>query len=333
MNLLTYRIPTHIYRSDACEHCLGGYSATGRAWRWEIPSHLQDRAHIGLLEFLGSIIGPWIDILEGNMQPNSVSLAMGDSTNAAGWLRKSNFHSEDKDDATTNAKLIAARKHASLHINAKATCYSQWFPGEQNVVSDCLSRDYHIPTEHLTSLLLIAMPEQIPPNFRILPLPPEISSWLRLLLGKIPAKTRPETRRKKSELSHGLDGFNFSSESNMRKIQEWRDSNAGKGFLSSLPLHKLSGTPFTQKEMLRPWLQAQSVIPWTTWHRPSGMITGSTRGSTMMDTRARSFFDNTKDTNGTTNKLLNKKRSLQESCSSSESTPKTKKALQSPNSL
>ena len=57
MNLLTYRIPTHIYRSDACEHCMGGYSASGRAWRWVIPAHLQDRAHIGLLEFLGSIIG------------------------------------------------------------------------------------------------------------------------------------------------------------------------------------------------------------------------------------------------------------------------------------
>jgi hypothetical protein len=332
MNLLTYRVPTHIYRSDACEHCLGGYSATGNAWRWEIPTHLQDRAHISLLEFLGCIIGPWIDIIEGALPANSITLAMSDSTNAAGWLRKSNFTPEGEDDATTNAKLIAARKHASLHINAKATCYSQWFPGKQNIVSDCLSRDFHIPADQLTQLLLIAIPEQIPPNFRIRPLPLEISSWLRLLLGKIPAKTRPATQRKTSELSHGLVGSDFSSALNTRKIQEWRNSNAGNESLSCQPLHKLCATPFTLKTMLKPWLQAQSVIPWTTWHRPSGMITASTRGSTMMDKRAQSFFASTKVTKPTTNRLLGKKRSLHESSLNSEEIPKLPKTSHAPNS-
>ena len=56
MNLLTYRKPTHIYRSDACEHGLGGYSSTGKAWRLKFPPHLLGRAHINLLEFLASII-------------------------------------------------------------------------------------------------------------------------------------------------------------------------------------------------------------------------------------------------------------------------------------
>ena len=56
MNLLTYRSPTHLYRSDACEHGLGGYSAKGLAWRWEIPTHLLSIAHINFLEFLAEII-------------------------------------------------------------------------------------------------------------------------------------------------------------------------------------------------------------------------------------------------------------------------------------
>jgi hypothetical protein len=38
MNNLTYRKPTHLYRSDASEFGLGGYNITsGDAWRYEIP--------------------------------------------------------------------------------------------------------------------------------------------------------------------------------------------------------------------------------------------------------------------------------------------------------
>ena len=33
LNLLTYRQPTHVYRSEACEHGLGGYAIlSGKAW-------------------------------------------------------------------------------------------------------------------------------------------------------------------------------------------------------------------------------------------------------------------------------------------------------------
>ena len=55
MNLLTYCSPIHLHRSDACEYGLGGYSAKGLAWRWEIATHLLSRAHINLLEFLADI--------------------------------------------------------------------------------------------------------------------------------------------------------------------------------------------------------------------------------------------------------------------------------------
>ena len=52
MNLMTFRAPNKIYINDASEHGLGGFATHGRAWRWCIPSHLQGRAHINLLEFL-----------------------------------------------------------------------------------------------------------------------------------------------------------------------------------------------------------------------------------------------------------------------------------------
>ena len=37
MNLLVYRRPTKIYRSDSCPAGLGGYSCDGFAWRFYIP--------------------------------------------------------------------------------------------------------------------------------------------------------------------------------------------------------------------------------------------------------------------------------------------------------
>ncbi len=63
MNQISYRKPTHSYRADACPFGMGGYSLSGRAWRWSIPPDLQFRATLNMLEHLCSIIGPWIDII------------------------------------------------------------------------------------------------------------------------------------------------------------------------------------------------------------------------------------------------------------------------------
>lgn len=48
--------------------------------------------------------------------------------------------------------------------------YSQWFPGDQNVVSDCLSRDFHLDDLQQTQLLVHAVPDQVPLDFDICPL-------------------------------------------------------------------------------------------------------------------------------------------------------------------
>ena len=37
MDLLTYREPTRIYLTDACEIGMGGFSSKGREWWWKIP--------------------------------------------------------------------------------------------------------------------------------------------------------------------------------------------------------------------------------------------------------------------------------------------------------
>ncbi len=70
---------------------MGGFSHSGRAWRYELPDHLRSRAHIGLLEFIAQIVSVKLDIYEGNIHPEDCVLMMGDSTNGMGWVRKSNF--------------------------------------------------------------------------------------------------------------------------------------------------------------------------------------------------------------------------------------------------
>ena len=56
MNLLTFRQPDVVYICDAAEYGLGGFASHGRAWTYEIPPELRDRAHINLLEYLAQII-------------------------------------------------------------------------------------------------------------------------------------------------------------------------------------------------------------------------------------------------------------------------------------
>jgi hypothetical protein len=65
LNLIAFRRPTHVYRSDSCPAGLGGYSNKGFAWRFYLPDNLQVRASNNLQVHLAAIITPWIDIIAG----------------------------------------------------------------------------------------------------------------------------------------------------------------------------------------------------------------------------------------------------------------------------
>jgi hypothetical protein len=63
-----------------------------RAWRSEIPSHILNRATLNVLEFVASIVGPWIDLLEENFPEFSCIWSQTYSTIVDGWMNKSSFH-------------------------------------------------------------------------------------------------------------------------------------------------------------------------------------------------------------------------------------------------
>ena len=104
MNLLTFRKPDIIYVCDASEYGLGGFASHGRAWTYEIPVGLRNRAHINILEYLAQIIAIWIDIIEGTAKREDCLLAIGDNTSAMGWLRRSNFRQEEESDVSWDVK-------------------------------------------------------------------------------------------------------------------------------------------------------------------------------------------------------------------------------------
>jgi hypothetical protein len=43
------------------------------------------------LEFVGTIISPWVEMLAGRLKCGNCALSMMDSSMSAGWLQKTNF--------------------------------------------------------------------------------------------------------------------------------------------------------------------------------------------------------------------------------------------------
>ena len=67
MNLIAFHWLTHIYWANPCLFGLGGYLDEGFAWCFELPEELCSRATNNFLEYIASIISPWIDMLAGRL--------------------------------------------------------------------------------------------------------------------------------------------------------------------------------------------------------------------------------------------------------------------------
>ena len=132
MNLLVFRKPTKVYRSDACPAGIGGYSSDGYAWRWYIPDHLKFRASNNLLEHMGAIVTPWIDMIRKRLQRGDCYLSMTDSSTSEGWLKLSNFSKLGEDPIQAKVRTEVCRSDAKRKLKFGVKDYSQWFPGEHN---------------------------------------------------------------------------------------------------------------------------------------------------------------------------------------------------------
>jgi len=270
LNNVSYRKPTVIYRSDACEFGLGGYNlVSGQAWRWELPMDLRKRTSINSLEFLACLITIWVDASRSKIQAEDCILSQSDSTSAAGWLRKSNF----ADDTDEFVQLSIARKLASLMIDTRSCLYSQWFSGDENNISDSLSRDFHLNSSNLSVLLSSNFPIQAPFGLEILPLPSDIVSWATSLLQSQPQAGQWSGEPTRSKFALGLVSRTTFGPSVSTTMTTWIPSIADNVTRSSALLLK----PSERVDFLlsHPSLSRlnQSEPPWISWHRPSSWLT------------------------------------------------------------
>jgi hypothetical protein len=211
MNLLAFRLPDQVYCSNSCPTSLGGYSDQGYAWRFKVPDKLQFRASNNLLKFLAAIVTPWIDIIGGCLSPGDCTLSMTNSTTAEGWMKKSNFVKPNNDPIQATAHVHAARKYASIFMNADIKGYSQWFARKSNNVADTLSRDWHRSNKELTFILQRHFPEQMPASFHLSLLPSKIDFWMISLLPQLPVSGQLREHHTTMGLELGSIGNSIAS--------------------------------------------------------------------------------------------------------------------------
>ena len=307
LNTVTFRSPTHIYFADACPHGIGGYNQTGKAWRWQIPPSLLNRATVNMLEHVAATIGPWIDIMNDELPKLSCLLSMTDSTTSAGWLRKSNFANEGESKSQMRAKMMVAREHAARLVSNDVREYSQWFPGRYNLIADSLSRDFHLCDAQLTQLYYSRFHGQIQSTFKIVRVPEEIDSWLCAWLQLMPDNQLQLEQHQPSSLARGQNGDDFYDPLIFPTTTSSTTSTNMTGFQSCQPLHTPSDVLSTRNQEFINWVVQQSAIPSTMWLRPSGATCEGIPDSTLMASLHQFYTTNSKRTRKTT-LLLNNKR-------------------------
>ena len=171
MNLLVYRKPTKVYRSDSYPAGLGGYSSNGFAWRLYIPLWLKFRASNNLMDHLTTVITPWIDIIAKILGPEDCSLSMTDSSTSERWLRKSIFKEDGEIPTQATVRLEVSRSDTKRIMENKIKNYSQWFPGLMDNLSDALSQDDDTSDNELKNNFRSFNPSKIPDHFEIVLLP------------------------------------------------------------------------------------------------------------------------------------------------------------------
>jgi hypothetical protein len=295
INSIVYRKQTKIYRSDASEFGLGGYNIiSGDACHFEIPIDCRLRTSLNSLESIACLITIWVNILNRKIDPEDCILSQTDSMKANGWLRKSNF--SDSDDEA--AQLTTACKLAKLVIDSRSCLYSQWFAGEDNVVSDALSHDFHLTDSSLIHIIQSNIPHQVPFGLRIFQLPQEIISWLTCMLWSLPFKEHQWSKEPtRSKLSLGPVTKAAYHQSVCPMIG------------SSIPLHparKITSSVLTLTHTMKVDLVFQRLIiplnqnllepPWIAWHRPTSWLSNQTLDLTAIN-ELHSFYNaNLEDT-------------------------------------
>ena len=174
--------------TDSCLTGLGEYSNEGWAWRFFIPYKLQGRASNNSHKHIAGFITHRIDMIKVSLKPLGCFVSMGDSIASEGWNWKTNFKRITKNQPKLRSELRQQEnteedfKNTSSHIIANClwekTASWQWHsPG-----NDRSKKELTIFCVYFTLIGSKAL-------YQIVPLSKEISSWLILLLQRLPERS------------------------------------------------------------------------------------------------------------------------------------------------
>ena len=241
---------------------------SGLAWRWEIPEHMRGKFSINLLEFLAAAITIEMTLQTAD-KPHKI-LSLTDNTSALGWMYKASF-SETKPVHDKIARWLAEKL-----MNRESALYSQHFKGKHNTIADSLSRDQHLSDTQLTDIFKFLLPQQTPMNFKIYPIPTEITSWICSLsrsLTKTQAWPQQPIRSKLGVLISGKDSYQ-TMELKMNGLQTIHKNTK---LTSSQLLQELAEEICMAKQVKLNSEERQSRPPSRMYDRPSGRIFNQTQ--------------------------------------------------------
>jgi hypothetical protein len=295
MNRVTIRQPTRLCISDACPWGIAGYSLNGRAWRIVIPHCTPlrgDSRFNNLFEFIGTTVTAWLECLDSETHAEECILALGDNTSALGWI----YRSSRVKPTSMSYKAIqkVARHLATVFLDSTHCLASQHLKGDHNVVADLLSfaghdRDKPHPLaadnpsdQILTQRFHEFLPSQIPANFAISPLPPELLSWTSQVLQIAESSLIHATRAQMRQTTgSGVDGFPFANTQASLLTPTSLLYSTTKANSSSEPSWACTGMPPGTSTVdlpgvvARQWSQALCALPQAVWLRRSGTISNT----------------------------------------------------------
>ena len=238
-------------------------------------------------------VSTWITVLECDARglTHECILALGDNTSALGWIHRCAL---EEGSIYYNAAQMTARQIARLLSDSSHCLASQHLKGATNDVPDFLSFEGHLrqdkpphplapdcPSDaELTRRFHSFLPQVIPENFEISPLPNEVLSFvMRVLQTAESSWTRNKKSLTSTRTGSGDDGAGSATrpESVITPSSLVYPMTSGNSSFepSSASTETLLG--ISQAELLEgvraPWSLRRSELPQAIWLRRFGNIT------------------------------------------------------------
>jgi hypothetical protein len=153
-------------------------------------------------------------------------------------------------------------------MSANIREYSQWFLGSYNQVADALSCNLDRTDEELTQILFTHVPTQMPPSFKIVPLPNKISSYVTSLLRRLPVQQRYSKEHRTTTIGCGNVGGSTVNPLASAMTTSLNKSHKTSNNISSELLPWLCAKGDFHDQPMLPWLLKQSAVR---YHQSHGM--------------------------------------------------------------